>query len=88
MKYYLSYSNRLVDILFNKYGVYIILKATKTQNEKYKNKLIEIINKSDNEIKFILNSNENNFINILKIIHKYKELDDIYKAINNIVRYK
>ena len=83
-----NHSNRLVDILFNKYGVYIILKATKTQNEKYKNKLIEIINKSDNEIKFIFNSNENNFRNILKIIHKYKELEDIYKTINNIVRYK
>ena len=69
--------------MFNNYGVYIILKAIKSQNGKYKNKLIDIINKSDNELKNIINTNTNNYKNILKIIHKYIELDYIYKVIVN-----
>ena len=77
------HSNKIIDIMFNNYGVYIILKAIKSQNGKYKNKLIDIINKSDNELKNIINTNTNNYKNILKIIHKYIELDYIYKVIVN-----
>ena len=77
------HSNRIVDIMFNNYGIYIILKAIKSQNGKYKNKLIDIINKSDKELKCIINSNSNNYKNILKIMHKYIEFDYIYKVIIN-----
>ena len=72
--------------MFNKYGIYIIIKAIKSQNGKYKNNLINIFNNSSRELKYIINSNLSNCKSILKIIHKYKELDDVYKIIvNNIV---
>ena len=80
------HSNRVIDIMFNKYGIYIIIKAIKSQNGKYKNNLINIFNNSSRELKYIINSNLSNCKSILKIIHKYKELDDVYKIIvNNIV---
>ena len=78
---FFNHSNRIIDIMFNKYGIYIILKAIKSQNGKYKSTLLNIISKSDNELKYIMNSNANNSKNILKIIHKYKELDDVYNLI-------
>ena len=80
-----NHSNRIIDIMFNKYGIYIIIKAVKSQNGKYKNKLINIFNKSCNEIKYIVNSSINNCKSIIKIIHKYRELDDIYKIIVNSI---
>ena len=80
------HSNRVIDIMFNKYGIYIMIKAIKSQNGKYKNNLINIFNNSSRELKYIINSNLSNCKSILKIIHKYKELDDVYKIIvNNIV---
>ena len=80
------HSNRVINIMFNKYGIYIIIKAIKSQNGKYKNNLINIFNNSSRELKYIINSNLSNCKSILKIIHKYKELDDVYKIIvNNIV---
>ena len=83
------HSNKIIEIMLNEYGIYIILKVIKTQNNKYKNKLIDIINTSDKELKYIVISKDNNYKNILKIVHKYTELDFIYKIIvkkiNNIV---
>ena len=83
------HSNKIIEIIFNEYGVYIILKAIKAQNSKYNNKLIDIINKSDKAFKYIINSKDNNYKSILKIMHKYIQFDYIYKVIvkkiNNIV---
>ena len=66
------HSNRVIDIMFNKYGIYIIIKAIKSQNGKYKNNLINIFNNSSRELKYIIDSNLSNCKSILKIIHKYK----------------
>ena len=83
------HGDEIIEIIFNEYGVYIILKAIKAQNSKFNNKLIYIINKSDKAFKYIINSKDNNYKSILKIMHKYIQFDYIYKIIvkkiNNIV---
>ena len=81
--YSLLYNNsdKILDIFFNKYGIYVILKALKTQNGKYKDKIIELLNKKKNEFKYFFNSNDKNSKKILKIIQNNKELDDVYKSL-------
>ena len=73
-------SDKILDIFFNKYGIYVILKALKTQNGKYKNKIIELLNKKKNEFQYFFN-NDKNSKKILKIIQNNKELDDVYKSL-------
>ena len=73
-------SDKILDIFFNKYGIYVILKALKTQNGIYKNKIIELLNKKKNEFQYFFN-NDKNSKKILKIIQNNKELDDVYKSL-------
>ena len=74
-------SDKILDIFFNKYGIYVILKALKTQKGKYKNKIIELLNKKKNEFQYFFHSNDKNSKKILKIIQNNKELDDVYKSL-------
>ena len=76
-----NYSNKIINIYFNKFGIYVLLKASKAENKKYKDKLINIINKNKNEINNIINTNTKEYNKILKIIHNNKDLNDIYKGI-------
>ena len=80
--------NKIFDIFFNKYGIYVILKAAKTQNGKYKNKLISVFNENIDNLKQEIAFNINKCKNILKIAKKYRDLDDICKIIESIINNK
>ena len=75
-----NYSENIVDILIDQYGIYVIQKAFKINNIAYKNKLIEIINNKEKELKKI-NFNDYKYKNILKIINSNKELGEIFSKI-------
>ena len=78
-----NHDNKIVDIFFNKYGFYVILKAAKTQNGKYKSKIIDLLNKNNNEVKSNIISKKRNYKNILKIIRDDKDLNDLYKILED-----
>jgi hypothetical protein len=73
-------SENIVDILIDQYGIYVIQKAFKINNIIYKNKLIEIINNKEKELKKI-NFSDYKYKNILKIINSNKELGEIFSKI-------
>jgi len=73
-------SENIVDILIDQYGIYVIQKAFKINNIIYKNKLIEIINSKEKELKKI-NFADYKYKNILKIINSNKELGEIFSKI-------
>ena len=78
-------SENIIDILLDKYGIYVIQKALKLKNSEHKNKLIEIINNKEKELKSI-NFGDYKYKNVLKIINSHKELIEIlskYIKINN-----
>ena len=80
-----NYSENIIDILLDNYGIYVIQKAVKLKNSNYKNKIIEIINNKEKELKNI-NFDDYKYKNILKIINSHKELMEIlskYIKINN-----
>ena len=79
--------NKMFDIFFNKYGFYVILKVSITQKGKYKNKLISILNENVDNLKQNLTLNIKACKKILKISRKYRELEDIYKIIENYIDY-
>ena len=76
-------ANRISELFFNKYGIYVILKAVKTQDGKYKSKIIELFNKYSDEFKYSINLKKKNYKTILRVINNNKELDDIYKKVKN-----
>ena len=73
-------SESIVDILIDQYGIYVIQKAFKINNIIYKNKLKEIINSKEKELKKI-NFSDYKYKNILKIINSNKELGEIFAKI-------
>ena len=78
-------SENIIDILLDNYGIYVIQKALKLKNSEHKNKLVEIINNKEKELKSI-NFGDYKYKNILKIINSHKELIEIlskYIKINN-----
>ena len=78
-------SENIIDILLDKYGIYVIQKALKLKNSEHKNKLLEIINNKEKELKSI-NFDDYKYKNILKTINSHKELIEIlskYIKINN-----
>ena len=76
-----NHSNKVIEIFFNKFGIYVLLKASKTQNGKYKNKLIAAFTKNINNLKNNPSFNLKNCKKILKIVQKNKELEKIYQLI-------
>ena len=76
-----NHSNKVIEIFFNKFGIYVLLKASKTQNGKYKNKLIAAFTKHINNLKNNPSFNLKNCKKILKIVQKNKELEKIYQLI-------
>ena len=76
-------SNKILDIFFNNHGIYVILKASITQNGKYKNKLISVFNENVDNLKKELTFNSKKCKKILKLARKYKDLEDICKIIEN-----
>ena len=73
-------SENIVDILIDQFGIYVIQKAFKINNIIYKNKLKEIINSKEKELKKI-NFSDYKYKNILKIINSNKELGEIFSKI-------
>ena len=78
-----NYSNKIIDIFFNKYGIYALLKASKIQNGKYKNKLIDIFNNNLEYLGYIFDLNSKKFKKILKIVRNNRDLEEIYKIIQD-----
>ena len=78
-----NYSNKIIDIFFNKYGIYVLLKASKTQGGKYKNKLIDVFNNNSDYLKYIFDLNSRKFKKILKIVRNNRDLEEIYKIIQD-----
>ena len=76
-----------VGIFFNKFGIYVLLKASKAENKKYKDKLINIIKKNKNEINNIINTNTKEYNKILKIIHNNKDLNELFLISYYILLY-
>ena len=77
--------NKIFDIFFNNHGIYVILKASITQNGKYKNKLISVFNENIDNLKHEPSFSQKNCKKVFKIARKYKELEDIYKIIENYI---
>ena len=75
--------NKILDIFFNNQGIYVILKASITQNGKYKNKLISIFNENVDNLKKELKKKKKKCKKILKLTRKYRDLEDICKIIKN-----
>ena len=75
--------NKILDIFFNNHGIYVILKASITQNGKYKNKLISVFNENVDNLKQNLTLNIKACKKILKLARKYRDLEDICKIIEN-----
>ena len=69
--------------IFNNHGIYVILKASITQNGKYKNKLISVFNENVDNLKKELTFNPKKCKKILKLTRKYRDLEDICKIIEN-----
>ena len=78
-----NYSNKIIDIFFNKYGIYALLKASKTQDGKYKNKLIDVFNNNSEYLKYIFDLNSRKYKKILKIVRNNRDLEEIYKIIQD-----
>ena len=76
-----NHSNKIIDIFFNKFGFYVLLKASKTLNGIYKNKLIIAFNNNINNLKQILSFNLKKCKRIIKIVSNNKELEEIYAII-------
>ena len=74
---------RISELFFNKYGIYVILKAVKSQDGKYKSKIIELLDKYSDEFQYSLNLTKKNYKKIIRVINNNKELDDIYKTVQN-----
>ena len=83
-----NHSEKILNIFCNEFGFYVLLKAAKTQNGKYKNKIIDSLNKNKIEFHFEKNKTKRNYKSILKIINDDKDLDDIYKIIEAKFRDK
>ncbi len=81
-----NYSENIIDILLDHNGIYVIQKALKIKNSINKNKLVELINGKEKELKNI-NFGDYKYKNILKIINSNKELGEtlgkIIKINNN-----
>ena len=78
-----NFSNKIIEILNNQFGIYVLQKAIKFCDGKYKMQIFKIIQEHENEI----NYNDNG--NIYKIIENHKELGEMlsnYKGgnVNNI----
>ena len=75
-------SESIVNILLDQHGIYVIQKALKINNPNYKNKLIDIINSKEKELKNI-NFGDYKYKIILKTINSNKELGE---ALSKIIK--
>ena len=75
-------SEKIIDILLDNYGIYVIQKALKFSDINDKNKLIELILERKRELNNI-NLNDYKYKIILKVINSHKELNEIFSTINN-----
>ena len=71
-----NYEDKIIEILLDQYGIYIIQKALKL-NPFYKKKLCNIINQKESELRKI-DLNDFKYRGILKIINSNKELGMIF----------
>ena len=80
--------NSLLNIFFNEYGIYVLLKACKCHNGLYKEKLKEClkdkIKDSGNFVPFNIRKNKK----IWHIIDINKELKEIYKVIESNINIR
>ena len=76
-------SENIIDILLDHNGIYVIQKALKIKNPFYNNKLIELINNKEKELKNI-NFGDYKYKNIIKIINSNKELGELLGKIIKI----
>ena len=76
-------SDKIMKILLDNFGIYVIQKALKYPNVNYRNKIIELILEKRNELSNI-NFNDYNYKIIQKVINSNKDLSDIFSKINNI----
>ena len=76
-------SDKIIQILLDNFGIYVIQKALKYPNVNYRNKIIELILEKRNELSNI-NFNDYNYKIIQKVINSNKDLSDIFSKINNI----
>ena len=76
-------SDKIIKILLDNYGIYVIQKALKYPNKNYRNKIIELILERKNELSNI-NFNDYNYKVIQKVINSNRELSEIFSKINNI----
>ena len=85
-------SESIIDIILDPKGIYVIQKAFKINNLIYKNKLIEIINRKEKELKDV-NFDNYKYRNILKTINSNKELQEVFSKIikkehnNDLISY-
>ena len=70
------FQNKIIEILLDQYGIYIIQKALKL-NPFYKKKLCNIINQKESELRKI-DLSDFKYRGILKIINSNKELGMIF----------
>ena len=77
-----KYKDKIIEILLDEYGIYIIQKAINL-NSFYKKELCDIITQNENELKNI-NLDEFKYRGVLKIINSNKELQMLlYKIKGN-----
>ena len=70
-------------VFFKKYGIYALLKASKTQGGKYKYKLIDVFKNNSEYLKYIFDINSRKVKRILKIVRNNRDLEEIYKIIQD-----
>jgi hypothetical protein len=75
-------SDKIIKILLDNYGIYVIQKALKYPNANYRNKIIELILERKNELSNI-NFNDYNYKVIQKVINSNKDLSEIFSKIDN-----
>ena len=75
-------SDKIMKILLDNYGIYVIQKALKYPNVDYRNKIIELILEKKNELSNI-NFNNYNYKVIQKVINSNKDLSEIFSKIDN-----
>ena len=76
-------SDKIIQILLDNFGIYVIQKALKYPNANYRNKIIELILAKSNELSNI-NFNDYNYKIIQKVINSNKDLSEIFSKLKNV----